>query len=427
MTLPYDYDAEAAGIGAILLYPTALSKVINILNPSDFYNSKNRLIYEQALALTHEGDPTDIVTMSYNLRGIDKLDFVGGDPGLFELTELATYEMKVPAHAKIVRKCARLRGLAQITASLDSIGEPGADPDEIEAKVMQELVSIQRESSDGGFVEPSVGVKEAFDHYTSSRARGNALTGITTGYSGLDRLTGGWQAGELTIMAARPSMGKTALALCCAYNCDLPVGFISIEMTRKQLFQRLFSLDSRVAAFRIKSGRTKENEHDDIKATAEHLKESKIYVNQSSFQTIFNIRGIATLMKMQKDIKVLFVDYLQLINEPDGRRSRNDNMGVVSRQLKSIAKDLDIAVVCLAQLNRDAAKEDRPKLHHLRDSGNIEQDADVVMMLWRKSYENESSDDTTTEVLIRKNRNGDTGKEELIFLKDQVKFVNKEG
>ncbi len=441
---PSDYESEQSVLGAILIDANALAKVIGFVKEESFYWEKHKIIFQSMLSLFKRNEPTDLVTVTSELKAFDKLEAIGGAYYLTELTEAVPFPRNVEYYAKIVQDKYVLRKIDEIGNTMgEESFEPDSNPDEILDRSITELFDLKQNKDVSGYRDFNSIAMETIDNLEILSKRKGSLTGISSGYQDLDNYTSGFQPSDLILLAARPSMGKTALALCFAYNATkfgrIPVGFISLEMSAKQIAMRLLSMDSKIPLYKIRNARMNdEDEWPRIVKSASNLASLPLYIDDSPTQTITDIRARARRLSMQKDVKFIIVDYLGLIQPSEKKESHQQMIADISRQLKGLAKELGLPVLSLAQLSR--APEMRggskvPILSDLRDSGALEQDADLVMFIYRKSYydqknreENDEDEfieeDNTADVIIAKQRNGPTGSVKLVFLKDFTSFVN---
>ncbi len=419
----FDLQAEQAVLGAIMFNNGALPSILSILEVWDFYDSRHQLIYHEAKSLYDEGEPVDLVTMASNLNAIGKLEEVGGNIYLMDLSEMTGHGYQ--SHARIVKDWSEKRDLQQIGVGLaDSKFLEGVD--KTKQEILDKILSLDN-SRFGKYQESESVMNDTMDHVDVLLERGEDLTGIPSGFPRLDAITFGFQPSDLVILAARPSMGKTALGLSFmleAARSGVPVGFVSIEMAQKQLGLRLLAMESGVEAWKIKKGFLKNrDDYNSVLSAKKVLGDMPFHIDSSPKQGIYDISSRAKMLTNKHDIGLIIVDYLQFIEEPDPKKNTNYNMGQISRNLKMVAKELNIPIIALAQLSRECEKrtDKRPVLSDLRDSGNIEQDADIVIMLYREA-QYKDDDSTETELLIRKHRNGETGMVRIQFDKETVSF-----
>ncbi|HEB83924.1 MAG TPA: replicative DNA helicase [Bacteroidetes bacterium] len=436
---PSDYQAEQAVLGAVLIDETAFAKVAEYVKRDSFYWSKHGVIFEALLNLFHRNEPTDLVTLHRELNSLGKLEEVGGDVYISELAEAVPFPRNVEYYARIVQDKYLLRKLSTISEDIgERVFDPAAEPAEVLEKSIEELFTLQKAGERAGYRDMRKVAHDTTDLLDKIYQRGGALTGVGSGFKALDEMTGGFQHSDLIVLAARPSMGKTALALCFAHNAarmhKIPVGVISLEMSASQIAMRLMSFESRVPLYRIRTAKFSDAEWERIAKASSTLSRLPIYIDDSASQTITDVRARARRLQLQNDVGMIILDYLQLMQPPARSESQQQAIAAISRQLKGLAKELEIPVIAISQLSRAVETRGgskRPILSDLRDSGAIEQDADVVMFVYRQAYYDrlegrESEQPNMAEVIIGKQRNGPTGTVRLAFLDDYALFANLE-
>ena len=438
---PQALDAERSILGAMLIEREAIARAIESLVPGSFYLPKNERIFEAICALFERGTPVDLITLQDELRKRGDLDKIGGVYYLTELTVRVASAANVEYHARIVSEKALLRGL--ITAMTSHIGhayDTKTDAftllDQVESDIFRISESQLRRSASS---LKSV-IKDTLFYLETIHERHEGVTGITSGFSELDKLTGGWQNSDLIIIAARPSMGKTALALACARNAAMhrdnptPVVVFSLEMSAQQLAQRLLTAEARVNAQDARTGKLRDAEWKRLVAAAGRLDGAPIFLDDTPALGILELRAKARRLRAEHDIALIVVDYLQLMHGPSSP-NREQEIAQISRSLKSLAKELNIPVVALSQLNRGVETrggDKRPQLSDLRESGSIEQDADVVAFIYRAERygilhdDDQNPTEGIAEIIIGKQRNGPTGNIKLAFVKEYARFENLE-
>ncbi len=446
---PSDLQAEQAVLGAIMLSEEAFARVHQYVREDSFYWKKHAVIYRAMIKLFNESEPVDVVTVSEKLKSEEKLEQVGGSFYLTELTEAVPFPSNIEYYAKIVQDKFLLRTLRDIGEGIGSKSlEPATEPSGLIETSLEKLFSLQQNNEKAGYkplYDISMETLKDIDILTKHKGE---LTGVGSGYKALDKMTGGFQPSDLIILAARPSMGKTALALSFAWNAakisKVPVGIISLEMNAKQIAMRLLAFETKLSLTKIRTGNLKDKEHGRdseygrISKACGSLSELPIFIDDSSTQTIVDIRARARRLRTQHDVGMIVLDYLQLMQPSDRIESQQQFIASVSRQLKGLAKDLNVPVIALSQLSRAVetrAGSMKPILSDLRDSGAIEQDADVVIFVYRQAYydrlqgKHELADyepDNTAEVIIGKQRNGPTGTVKLTFLDQCTLFQEQE-
>jgi replicative DNA helicase len=409
-----------------------------------FYREPHRRIFKAMLALHRENSVVDPLTLSNELDRVGSLDVVGGKDYLAALIDIVPTTANVEHHAKIVREKALRRRLIEVATGIVSEAYEGQQTahdlvDLAEHKIME----VGKERGAEGFVRIKNLLWTAMERIDALRASGGDITGVPSGFPDLDKMTLGFQRSDLIVVAARPSMGKTALVLNMAQNAaidrNVPVAFFSLEMSREQLLLRMLASEGRVDAQRIRSGRLTQDDDAQLARAAGFLGNAPIWVDDSPGLSIYDIRSRARRLKASADIGLVVVDYLQLITPPPDSENRTQEISQISRALKMLAKELDVPVIALSQLSRSVEQrtDKRPLLSDLRESGSIEQDADVVMFIYRPEYYEGAYDesgapkmskesnlplDGLAEVIISKHRNGPTGMSRLNFRKQFTRF-----
>ncbi|MCY0899684.1 MAG: replicative DNA helicase [Firmicutes bacterium] len=427
---PQSPDAEVSVLGAILIHAAAMSRAVELLQPDDFYQDAHRLIFEAAINLFNRGQPVDVVTVGEELRQQNLLDRIGGLPYLMELASLVPTAAHVDHYAQFVKDSANLRRLIDTATRLVQESYKGERPPrELLDWAQQELFSLthggQRE-----VVKLHDVLIDTFTRLEQLYENKGKLVGVPTGFHDLDRLTAGLQPSDLIIVAARPSMGKTMLCLNLARHVavheKVPVVIFSLEMSREQLALRLLSAESELPAHRLRTGELDGEMWGALSLALGHLSEAPIFIDDTPGISALELRAKARQLKMQHHIGLVIVDYMQLMQ---GRRAENRQQEIsdISRSLKALARELDVPVVALSQLSRavESRNDKRPMLSDLRESGAIEQDADIVAFLYREDYYSKDAENPDmTELIIAKQRNGPTGTIHLLFKKDVGKFLN---
>jgi replicative DNA helicase len=437
-TPPHAPEAEVALLGALFLDRSAIARCIEILEPAAFYHDHHRKIYEAILALFERGVPVDVVTVTDELRRRGYLEYIGGAGTLVAISTNVVSSAAVEHHARIVLERYLKRQLLQTAARIvEQSFDESSDALELIDRAEYEIFTLAEQRLGKSYTSINRLARATFELITRLQERGveHGISGVPTGFVKLDELLGGLQKSDLIIIAARPSMGKTALALSIARNIavefKLPVGFFSIEMAGVQIVMRLLSAEARINAHAIRTGRLSHEELQKIVKTIGRIAEAPMFIDDSPALDLMELRAKARRLKAEHDVQVIFVDYLQLIHAPKAE-SREREISIISRTLKQIAKELDIPVVALAQLNRsvESRSDKRPMLSDLRESGAIEQDADVVMFVTRPevydiaTYDDGSPTENTAELIIAKQRNGPIGTVRTAYLKDFARFEN---
>lgn len=428
---PQSLESERALLGALLLKPDALHDVADIVSPDSFYAEKHKLIYEAMRELSERGEPIDIVSLTERLTGKGALERVGGRAYIAELVGSAAAPGNFSHYAELVSRKHLMRSLINVAYDItESAYDEGRDHAEVLDEAEKKVMAVGTSSASHKFIAISDKIEDAWDRIQKLSESGGAIRGITTGFPELDGKLSGLHASDFIILAARPSVGKTSLALDIARNAakaDVPVGFFSLEMSAEQLIDRLLSAEAGVDAWKIRTGaKMSQEERDDIRNAMERLSRAPIFIDDKPGNNILAMRAVARRLKRERGIGLIVVDYLQLM-APVGAKSSDSlvqQVTEISRSLKSLARELDVPVLALSQLSRDVEKRGgKPRLSDLRESGGLEQDADVVMFIHREDKNAPESEKTNiAQILIEKHRNGPTGMVELIFNSDRTTF-----
>jgi len=430
---PQNLEAEESVLGAMMISPGAIGAVSEIVDAGDFYRESHAKIYRAALALYAKGEPVDAITLTDELEERAELEAVGGRVRLHELAALVPATANAAHYARIVHETATLRGLIRAGGEIARLGweRPGETGDLVD-QAEQILYDLSQQRVTGEWSEIEELLKESFERITQLYESGVDLTGTPSGFRDLDRLTSGFQPGNLIIVAARPSMGKSALALCMAANMgvrhNVPVGLFTLEMSKAEVTQRLMCSEAKVESQRLRNGKLAPDDWPRLTAACDKLAKAPIYVDDTGLLNMMEIRSKARRLKARHpNLGLIIVDYLQLLTPSQRRDSdgRVQEVSEMSRSLKILARDLDVPIVALSQLSRavEQRTDKRPILSDLRESGSIEQDADLVAFVYRDEYYNEESDQQgLAEVILAKHRNGPTDSIKLSFLKRYAKF-----
>lgn len=430
---PQNIEAESSLVGALLIDKNAILKVVEIIGPEDFYQPALGTIYETILELFEQRVPTDMVTVTDDLRKKKKLAQIGGAGFLSELVNQVPTAAHVARYAGMVHDKAVLRRLIESAEVISETAYDGElDVDVILDEAEQRIFEISQKNVRTDFVAMKSVLSSAFDRIDELHKNKGSLSGLATAYTELDRLLGGMQKSDLIILAARPSMGKTSLALNIAQNVatktDSTVGVFSLEMSKEQLVDRLICAEAGLDLRRLRTGMLAEEDFQDIGRAMGVLGEAKIFIDDTPSINVLEMRTKSRRLQAEHGLDLLVVDYLQLMT---GRsrsiENRVQEISEISRSLKGLARELRIPVLALSQLSR--AVESRPSkipmLSDLRESGSIEQDADVVAFIYRDEYYHaETTRENIADIIVAKHRNGPTGKLELFFRKEQTRFEN---
>ncbi len=421
---PQDLEAEKAVLSAILLDDDVIHKVISELKPSDFYHPAHRELYESMVSLKDQGEPVDLHTLSDHLNARKTLDQIGGTVFLAEVADYEATAANVVNHARIVRDKSIKRMVISTASEIAESAMNEADrADRLLDAAESRIFEIGQARAQVTFRSLHEEMQDTFDYVEMLMNRGGELTGMPTGYRDLDEMTGGLQPGELIIVAARPSMGKTALALNLARNAAVDHGkkiaIFSLEMTTRALVLRLLSSEAKIDFAAFRKGHIATNDYARLSQAAGRLGQADIWIDDGGAATILEIKAKSRRLQSERGLDMVMVDYLQLAHSDGSAERREQEISEISRGLKALAKELDIPVVALSQLNRGpelrTGDDKRPKLSDLRESGAIEQDADVIGFIYRPAVYDENADPRDAELIIRKQRNGPTGTVHLDF------------
>jgi replicative DNA helicase len=430
---PQNLEAEESVLGAMMLSPGAIGAVSEILDAGDFYRESHATIYRAALALYAKGDPVDAITLVDELEERSELEDVGGRVRIHELAALVPATANAAHYARIVREMATLRGLIRAGGEIARLGwERPGEAVELVDRAEQVLFELSQQRVTGEFTHIEQLLKESFERITALYEAGAEVTGVPSGFRDLDRLTSGFQPGNLIIVAARPSMGKSALALCMAANLavrhETPVALFTLEMSKAEVTQRLMCSEAKVESQRLRTGKLAQDDWPRLTAACDKLAKAPIYVDDTGSINMMEIRSKARRLKSRHpELGLIVVDYLQLMTSGSTVENRVQEVSQISRNLKVLARDLEVPILALSQLSRavEQRTDKHPQLSDLRDSGSIEQDSDLVLFIYRDEYYNEESDQQgLAEVHLAKHRNGPTDSVKLSFLKRYAKFAD---
>ncbi|MCL2705710.1 MAG: replicative DNA helicase, partial [Spirochaetaceae bacterium] len=428
--------AEKATLGAILLNPEALDTVLMYLRPDDFYKNSHKIIFKAILDLADRGENIDILTVVQQLRNSGRLDGCGGASYVSSLTSEVPSSANVEYYSKIVQENSVRRGLIKISGEItlrafDDTTETAYVLEKAE-KLIFEIIEKRSTTKYNSLKELLPGAMEAIQKLMAS---GDSCTGIPSGFKDLDKITNGFQKSEFIVIGARPSVGKTAFALSMAANISIrhkiPVGFFSLEMSEQAIMQRFISSEARVASNFIRAGMLSELQINKIHGAVGEIYEGLdlLYLSSVSDLKILDLRALSRKMIRDHGVKIIFVDYLTLIQAENRAIPRHEQIAEISRSLKALARELDIPIVVLSQVRRDAAKN-KPTLADLRESGSIEQDADLVIFLHKEKNEDEAKPENSEvielDVIIAKQRNGPIGEIKMVFIPKYTRFESKD-
>ncbi|MCS7164214.1 MAG: replicative DNA helicase [Thermodesulfovibrio sp.] len=431
---PQSLEAEQAVLGAIILEGESITKAIEILSPEDFYSERHRRIYQAMLELFDKNEPIDIITLTEHLRDKGELEEAGGVGYLSSLATVVPTAANIRYHAKLVREKALLRALIRAcTEVITKVYEEPEDAEEMIDYAERLIFEISEKRTNTSFYQMKDVIKQTFKIIENMYERKSVITGISSGFKDLDELTAGFQPGDLIIIGGRPGMGKTAFSLNIAQHVGIelgePVAFFSLEMSKEQVAMRLLSSLAMVNFSALRKGFISKKEWERITDAAVKLSEAPIYIDDSSQMSVLEIRAKARRLKMEKGrLGLIIIDYLQLMRSRGNYEIREQEIAEISRSLKAMAKELKVPVIALSQLNRSVEKtsDRRPTLANLRESGAIEQDADVIIFLYRDEVYNKKNpaNKGKAEVIVAKQRNGPTDVVYLTFLNDYTRFLD---
>ncbi len=428
--LPQSEEAEKSVLGGLLIDEDAMVKVADILSIDDFYQPKHKKIYKACLNLFENDSPVDTITLTDKLKDTKDLDSIGGASYLAQLANFAGSSAHIRRHAKIVNDKATLRRLISASSTISELAlDPSMEAEEIIDKAEGQIFNLSKESTTNKFTPIEDILEDSFERIDSLHKDKDALRGIPTHFKDLDNMISGLQPSDLIILAGRPSMGKSTLALNigvrAAIEEKMPVGVFSLEMSKEQLVDRLICEEAKVDSWKLRTGNLSDDDFVKIGQAMGTLSEAPIFLEDTPALSVMEIRAKARRLQAEHDIKLVIVDYLQLIEGSGNSDNRVQQMSDISRSLKALARELDVPVIALSQLSRAVESRDPqiPRLSDLRESGSIEQDADLVLMLYREDYYNpETENKNVTDIIIGKHRNGPTGQIQLYFSKDQLAF-----
>jgi replicative DNA helicase len=430
-SLPSSVDAERSVLGAILLDNRLCNQAMELLRPEDFYLEAHRKLYERMMVLSEQGRPIDPLVLGEELRRSGDFEMVGGGSYIAGLMDSIPRLENIEQYTKMVKGKATLRRL--ITASnqiIASCFEQEQEPDQIIDAAEKAIFSIAEDRARDGFVDVGSIAHARLEEIEAMAGRAEMITGIPTGFSDLDKMTAGLQRSDLVIVAARPSMGKTSFALNVAQyaaRAGFTVGVFSLEMSAQQLVSRLLCSEAHIDAHRFRTGYLNRDEWARLAEGLHRLAESKIYIDDTPGITVTEMRAKTRRLKQEHGLDMLLVDYLQLIQGRGRNESRTNEVSQISRDLKMLAKELNVPLIALSQLSRapETRTDHRPQLSDLRESGSIEQDADVVAFIYREEMYGATDENSgVAELIIGKQRNGPTGIVRLAFLKEFTRFEN---
>lgn len=430
--LPYDIKAEQAILGIMLVDKDATIETTGILKPEFFYSGENQIVYTAMVTLSTNGIPIDIITVKNELEKMGKFEKIGGYEYLSNLTEEVSITSNLENYIEVVLSKYKLRQIIQTAVKMQKLSYDSKDPKDIIDLVEKEVFDLGKDETNNSLERINKIIIDTFIELDELNKAGSNIVGVPSGFIDLDRRTTGFKKSSLIILAARPGMGKSALANNIATNAairyNIPTLIFNLEMSKNELVKRMLASEALVDNTNLNTGRISTDEMERLSVAGDELSEAEIYIDDTAGIDIMNIRAKARKLKIEKNIGLIVVDYLQLI-EPAGRRNstREQEISEISRSLKKLAMELNIPIIALSQLSRSAEKGEtrRPMLSDLRESGAIEQDADMVLFIYRDDYYNKETDNpNTAEIIIAKNRGGQLSTVQLLWMGSFTKFEN---
>lgn len=441
---PQAIELEEAVLGALMIEKDALTAVVDILQPTSFYRESHQRIYNSILLLFGKSEPIDMLTVTTQLRSTGELEFVGGASYLVKLTNKVNSAANIEYHARIITQSAIKRDMIKIAGDiLKDAYEDTTDVFNLLDKTEQTFFEISERNIRKNYADASTIMRATIEELEKKKNNKDGLTGVASGFTALDRITSGWQNTELTIIAARPAMGKTAFVVSAMRNAavewKIPVAMFSLEMSATQLMLRLISAEAEIDSNKLRKGKLENHEWVQLHQKIKNLSSAPIYIDDTPALSILEMRAKCRRLKAQFDIGLVIIDYLQLMTADSGggaKGNREQEIAAISRAMKNLAKEINVPVIALSQLSRAVETrggDKRPQLSDLRESGSIEQDADMVMFLYRPEYykitqdEQGNSTEGVGEVIIAKNRSGDVDTVKLKFIGKYTKFTDLDG
>ena len=429
---PQSVEAEQSVLGAMLIEKEAIIKVMEILNPEDFYRESHRVIYQAALSLANRSEAVDIITITEQLRKDDKLEAVGGISYVTSLANAIPTAANVGHHARIVEEKALLRGLITTATHIAGMGyDANEEVEQILDQAEKMIMGVSGRKAGPGFTPIREIISKAMSKIEELYQSKGGITGLPTGFKDLDRLTSGLQPSDLILVAARPSMGKTAFTLNIAQHVALrekkAVAFFSLEMSKEQLVQRMICAEAAIDSAKLRIGDLADSDWPKLVNACNRLYEAPLFIDDTAGITVAQMRSKARRLKIEHSLRLIVIDYLQLMQGSGGKNSENRQQEIseISRSLKALARELNVPIIALSQLSRgvEARQSKKPMLSDLRESGSLEQDADIVSFLYREDYYNPETDNKNiTEVIVAKHRNGPVDTVRLFFHKQFTRF-----
>jgi replicative DNA helicase len=436
-TLPHNLDAEKSVLGAVLIHNEAFNHAAELIDAKDFFRTAHSRIFEKMVALSERGDAIDFVTLKEELSRSGELEDVGGPAYIASLADGVPRSANVEYYARIVKEKSTLRSLIySANKILAEAYEAEQEPDLLLDEAERQIFAIAEDRIRAGFVPLRDLVQTSFATIEKLQAHKGLVTGVPTGFIDLDEMTSGLQPSDLVLVAARPSMGKTSFVLNIAQHVGtstpMTVGFFSLEMSKEQLFMRMLTSEARIDAHRFRTGFLNEKDYGRLSHALGTLAEAKVFIDDTASIGVLEMRAKARRLKAEHGLNMLIIDYIQLMQGRGRFESRQAEIASISRSLKGLAKELSVPIVALSQLSRasETRSDHRPQLSDLRESGALEQDADVVMFIYRgEQYRDadgnpNTEEQGTAEIIIGKQRNGPIGTVKLAFIKEHTRFEN---
>jgi len=431
-TLPHNLEAERSVLGAILINNNAFNVAAELVDSGDFFRDAHRRVFDTMVNLNERGQAIDLVTLKDELVRSGGLDDVGGSAYIAALVDGVPRSTNVEYYARIVKERATLRNLIQSANRILGMAyRAEEDSDTLLDQAEQEIFSIAEGRIHTGFVPISDLVQGSFSAIEKLQDHKGSVTGVPSGFVDIDNLTSGFQPGDLVIIAARPAMGKTSFVLNIAQHVgiktDRSIGLFSLEMSKEQLFMRMLTAEAEVDSHRFRGGFLSESDYGRLSTALGRLADAKVFIDDSAGLGVLEMRAKARRLKAEHGLDLLVIDYLQLMQGRGRFENRTQELASISRSLKALGKELEVPVLALSQLSRapEARSDHRPMLADLRESGALEQDADVVMFIFREEqYDPTPENENLAEIIISKQRNGPTGVVKLAFLKQHTRFAN---
>ncbi len=434
--LPQNIEAECGVLGSIIIDPEAIVQVADFLHIADFYRDAHRTIYETIIQLYEQHEPADFITICDELERQDKLEAVGGASYITSLVNMVPTSGNVEYYGRIVERTAILRRLIQAAGDIAAIAYQESDAEVALDKAEQLIFNISQNHARNDFSSLGEIITSYMEKLEQLHERRGSIIGVPTGFSDLDRLTGGLQRSDLIILAARPAVGKTSFSLSLAHNAAVKhqqsVAIFSLEMSKEQLIQRFISMNAGIDQQRLRTGWIEDDEWDNIIESMEKLSGANIWIDDTAGISTMEMRSKARRLLSEHGVDLIIIDYLQLMqSEVGGKRNENrvQEVSEISRSLKGLARELNVPVLALAQLSRtvESRQSKVPQLSDLRESGSIEQDADIVMFIYRDEvYNPETERKNIADIIVAKHRNGPTGEISLFFQASQTRFADLE-